>query len=57
VLTVAHLGGWKDAGQVLKTYGHANKKRELTDLLIDTPETQPVSRETRKPRKTGTSSL
>jgi integrase len=53
VLTVAHLGGWKDAGQVLRTYGHANKNRKLTDLLIDTPETQPVSRETRKPRKTG----
>lgn len=35
VLTVAHLGGWKDAGQVLKTYGHANRNRKLTDLLIE----------------------
>ena len=55
VLTVAHLGGWKDPGQVLKTYGHANKNRKLTDLLVDPPLTQPVSRETIKPRKTGTS--
>jgi integrase len=57
VLTVAHLGGWKDAGQVLRTYGHANKQRDLTDLLIDTPETQRISHETRKPRKTGTSGV
>jgi integrase len=56
VLTVAHLGGWKDAGQVLKTYGHANKNRKLTDLLIDTPETQPAVTNARKPRKTGTTS-
>jgi integrase len=54
VLTVAHLGGWKDASQVLRTYGHANKNRKLTDLLIDPPQTQHVSHETRKPRKTGT---
>jgi integrase len=33
VLTVAWLGGWKDARQVLRTYGHANKNRKLTDLL------------------------
>jgi integrase len=55
VLTVAHLGGWKDAGQVLKTYGHANRDRTLTDRLIDPNLTRPVSRETRKPGKTGTS--
>jgi len=53
VLTVAHLGGWKDAGQVLRTYGHANKNRKLTDLLIDPPVTQSVSHETGKVRKTG----
>jgi integrase len=57
VLTVAHLGGWKDAGQVLRCYGHANKKRDLTDLLIDTPATQPAATNARKPRKTGTSSI
>jgi integrase len=57
VLTVAHLGGWKDAGQVLRTYGHANKDRRLTDLLIDTPETQPSTKNARKPRKTGTTSI
>jgi integrase len=55
VLTVAHLGGWKDAGQVLRTYGHANKDRTLTDLLIGTPPTQPTVENLRKPRKTGTS--
>jgi len=54
VLTVAHLGGWKDAGQVLRTYGHANKNRKLTDLLIDAPETQPATKNARKPYKTGT---
>jgi hypothetical protein len=54
VLTVAHLGGWKDAGQVLRTYGHANKNRKLTDLLIDTPETQTASTDERNLRKTGT---
>ena len=55
VLTVAHLGGWKDAGQVLRTYGHANKDRKLTHLLVDTPETQKKIGNTRKPYKTGTS--
>jgi integrase len=55
VLTVAWLGGWKDAGQVLRTYGHADKNRRLTDLLIDTPETQAATPDERKPRKTGTS--
>lgn len=54
VLTVAHLGGWKDPGQVLRTYGHANKDRKLTDLLIDTPATQTAPTDQRKPRKTGT---
>lgn len=54
VLTVAFLGGWKDAGQVLRTYGHANKNRKLTDLLVDTPETQPLAADERKPSKTGT---
>lgn len=54
VLTVAHLGGWKDAGQVLRTYGHANKNRKLTDLLTDTPETQAPIENARKPYKTGT---
>lgn len=55
VLTVAHLGGWKDAGQVLRTYGHANKNRKLTDLLADTPETHATSADASNPLKTGTS--
>jgi integrase len=55
VLTVAWLGGWKDAGQVLRTYGHANKNRKLTDLITGTPVTQQVAGNAKKPRKTGTS--
>jgi len=34
VTTVAYLGGWKTAAQVLKTYGHALKDITLTDVLI-----------------------
>jgi integrase len=34
VVTVAKLGGWKTAAQVLKTYGHAIENRKLTDVLI-----------------------
>jgi integrase len=55
VLTVAWLGGWKDAGQVLRTYGHANKNRMLTDLLLDTPLTQETPDSSRSAYKTGTS--
>ena len=43
VVTVAWLGGWRSPAQVLKTYGHAIKRRDLTDILagkIDTPKTQ-----------------
>lgn len=40
VVTVAWLGGWKDATQVLKTYGHANKDPKLNNLLLDTQSTQ-----------------
>src|SRR5882724_679335 len=32
VVTVAWLGGWASAEQVLKTYGHAIKKRDLTNV-------------------------
>jgi integrase len=53
VLTVAWLGGWKDAGQVLRTYGHANKNHRLTDLLIDPDLTQTTAAKARKPRKMG----
>lgn len=34
VVTVAWLGGWKSAAQVLKTYGHATKDPTLTNLLL-----------------------
>ena len=37
VHTVAWLGGWASPAQVLKTYGHAIKRRDLTNLLADTP--------------------
>jgi integrase len=40
VVTVAWLGGWKSASQVLKTYGHANKNPKLVDLLLDAQNTQ-----------------
>jgi integrase len=55
VVTVAWLGGWKSAAQVLKTYGHANKNPKLTDLLIDAPVTQRVSEEQERLEKTSTS--
>jgi integrase len=42
VITVAWLGGWESPEHVLKTYGHALKKRELTDILVDTPLTQAI---------------
>jgi integrase len=42
VVTVAKLGGWKTAAQVLKTYGHAIDNPKLTDVLIDTPMTHAI---------------
>ena len=55
VLTVAHLGGWKDAGQVLRTYGHANKDRTLTDRLLTHRRHRRKREIQEKPCKTGTS--
>ncbi len=37
VVTVAKLGGWRSAAQVLQTYGHSLDDLTLTDRLIDTP--------------------
>jgi len=54
VVTVAKLGGWKNAAQVLKTYGHAIENRKLTDVLIDeicAPVTQTASNDVARPRK------
>src|SRR5262249_8985862 len=34
VHTVAWLGGWASAKQVLETYGHALKERSITDVLV-----------------------
>lgn len=42
VVTVAWLGGWASPAQVLKTYGHAIKRRDLTDVLVDTVLTQAI---------------
>ena len=42
VHTVAWLGGWASAKQVLETYGHALKRRDLTNLIAGTDLTQAV---------------
>jgi integrase len=42
VITVAWLGGWESPEHVLKTYGHALKKRDLTDVLIGTELTRAI---------------
>lgn len=39
VKTVARLGGWRSAAQVLATYAHALDDLTLTDRLVDTPAT------------------
>ena len=54
VMTVAWLGGWESAKQVLATYGHANKNPKLTDLLLDTPQAHGVADDHESPMKTGT---
>ncbi len=54
VVTVAWLGGWKSAKQVLATYGHANKDPKLVNLLIDTPRAQSSAQEIETETKTGT---
>ena len=54
VVTVAWLGGWKNAAQVLKTYGHANKNPKLTDLLLGAPMTQATDANEENPLMTGT---
>jgi integrase len=42
VHNVAWLGGWASPAQVLATYGHAIKRRDLTNLLADTPVAQAI---------------
>jgi integrase len=42
VHTVAWLGGWASAAQVLETYGHAIKRRDLTNLIAGTPVAQVI---------------
>lgn len=38
VVTVAHLGGWKTPAIVLKTYAHAIKDPQITDILAHQPD-------------------
>jgi integrase len=45
VVTVAWLGGWRTAAQVLKTYGHANKDPRLVELLLDAQTVQALDDE------------
>lgn len=42
-ITVAKLGGWKDAKHVFSTYGHAMDDETLADRIIGTPQTQRVT--------------
>lgn len=42
VVTVAWLGGWATPAMVLKTYGHAIKRRDLTNVLVDPLLTQAI---------------
>jgi integrase len=51
VVTVAWLGGWASPAQVLKTYGHAMKRRDQTDILADEPLTHAVDDIARSARK------
>jgi integrase len=53
VVTVAWLGGWASPAQVLKTYGHAIKKRSLTDMLAETPLTHAIEDVAKSARKMG----
>lgn len=52
--TVAWLGGWASPAQVLKTYGHARKQRDLTNVLADTNLTHPNLMIEILSKKTGT---
>lgn len=40
-ITVAKLGGWKDAKHVFSTYGHAMSDDTLADLIGTNPDTMP----------------
>ena len=51
VVTVAWLGGWESPEHVLKTYGHALKRRDLTDVLVGTELTRAVDEVALKARK------
>ena len=39
-VTVAKMGGWKDAATLVRTYAHAMGDRTVTNVLFDTKLTQ-----------------
>jgi integrase len=51
VITVAWLGGWESPEHVLRTYGHALKKRDLTDVFVGTDLTQALGDVAKNARK------
>jgi integrase len=53
VITVAWLGGWESPEHVLKTYGHALKRRDLTNLLVDADLTHAIDEVAVNARKIG----
>jgi integrase len=55
VITIAKLGGWKDAHHVLKTYGHALDDITLTDRIASANSAQEVFGIVRNPMIAGVS--
>lgn len=53
VVTVAKAGGWKNARQVLETYGHANEDPTITDALSGSKLTQRKTGRAANPVKQG----
>ena len=52
--TAAYLGGWKSIQHFMSTYAHAIEDITLNEAIFDTTDTVPISRETKRRRKTGT---
>jgi len=51
--TAAYLGGWKSIQHFMSTYAHAIEDITLNEAIFDTTDTVPISRETKRRRKTG----
>lgn len=54
VVTIAKLGRWRSAQHVLRTYGHANEDKTLTDLIAGTILVHGEKSEPKSKLKTGT---